>query len=294
MLAVLAVGAIPAFSQVSISIGIAPPPLQVYSQPPCPDDGYIWTPGYWAYGDGGYYWVTGEWVQPPQFGLLWTPPYWGSDGNAYVFYPGYWGSNVGYYGGVNYGYGYGGNGYGGGRWQGDHFSYNTAVNNVGSTRVHSSYADTSAINSHASRVSYNGGKGGLQSRPTAQQRQLASQHNQMTSTPQLSRSPQLAPENSTGNSSNRQVKAVTQTPQELPAPRTFETHTAAIKPVKTQSQSFQTHASAVAQPQSRPQTQSQPQFHTAEHAQPPSRPQTSAQPQTHAQPQSHSDKPQAH
>ncbi len=36
-----------------ISINIAPPALPVYVQPECPGDGYIWTPGYWAYDDEG-------------------------------------------------------------------------------------------------------------------------------------------------------------------------------------------------------------------------------------------------
>ena len=170
IIAVLAFGASPAYSQVSISIDIAPPPLEVYDQPACPDDGYLWTPGYWAYGDNAYYWVPGAWVQPPDIGDLWTPPYWGWDGGAYVFYPGYWGPTVGYYGGINYGYGYGGHGYGGGRWQGGHFSYNTAVNNVSSTNIHNTYVDRTAINKKTSKVSYNGGKGGVQAQPTAQER----------------------------------------------------------------------------------------------------------------------------
>lgn len=43
---------------ISISARIAPPPLPVYEQPECPTDGYLWTPGYWAYDDdNGYYWV---------------------------------------------------------------------------------------------------------------------------------------------------------------------------------------------------------------------------------------------
>src|SRR5271165_2994273 len=44
-----------------------------------PGEGYIWTPGYWAY-DYDYndnYWVPGTWVLAPQVGYLWTPPYWG-------------------------------------------------------------------------------------------------------------------------------------------------------------------------------------------------------------------------
>src|ERR1017187_1295568 len=30
-----------------------PPPLPEYSQPPCPGDNYIWTPGYWSYASDG-------------------------------------------------------------------------------------------------------------------------------------------------------------------------------------------------------------------------------------------------
>jgi hypothetical protein len=40
-----------------------------------------------------------------------------------VFHEGYWGRSVGYYGGVNYDYGDGGNGYEGGRWEDGHFAY---------------------------------------------------------------------------------------------------------------------------------------------------------------------------
>ena len=42
-----------------------PPPLPDYQQPPAPGDGYIWTPGYWAWCPNGYYWVPGAWVEPP-------------------------------------------------------------------------------------------------------------------------------------------------------------------------------------------------------------------------------------
>src|SRR5579864_1085768 len=42
---------------VGASIGVAPPELLVYAQPPCNNDGYLWSPGYWAYGSDGYYWV---------------------------------------------------------------------------------------------------------------------------------------------------------------------------------------------------------------------------------------------
>ena len=73
----------------------------------------IWTPGYWAYANDydDYYWVPGTWVMAPEPGLLWTPAYWGWGGNGYVFYQGYWGQQVGFYGGISYGYGYFGEGY---------------------------------------------------------------------------------------------------------------------------------------------------------------------------------------
>src|ERR1700723_1671125 len=70
----MAVPSISASAEVSISISvpIAPPPLPVYVQPPIPEEGYLWTPGYWAYEEaGGYYWVPGTWVRPPSIGVLW-------------------------------------------------------------------------------------------------------------------------------------------------------------------------------------------------------------------------------
>jgi WXXGXW repeat (2 copies) len=61
-----------------VFVGFAPPPLPVYEQPICPGEGYIWTPGYWAYTeDAGYYWVPGTWVLAPRIGYIWTPGYWG-------------------------------------------------------------------------------------------------------------------------------------------------------------------------------------------------------------------------
>src|SRR5579863_997894 len=84
----------------------APPPLPEYDQPPCPGDDYIWTPGYWDYSSEGYYWVPGAWVNAPYQGALWTPGYWDYSGSRYGFHHGYWGRHIGYYGGINYGYGY--------------------------------------------------------------------------------------------------------------------------------------------------------------------------------------------
>ena len=108
------------FAQIGISVRIAPPPLPVYEQPVCPGDGYIWTPGYWDWSDD-YYWVPGTWVIAPEPGFLWTPAYWGWGGNGFIFNEGYWGRSVGFYGGIDYGFGYFGHGYEGGRWQNGRF-----------------------------------------------------------------------------------------------------------------------------------------------------------------------------
>jgi hypothetical protein len=159
--------------EVSVTATEPPPPLPDYEQPPCPDDGYLWTPGYWHYGYAGYYWVPGTWVQPPQVGVLWTPGYWAYSGGVYGFRAGYWGPHIGYYGGVNYGYGYVGVGYAGGRWDGGHFAYNTAVSNVSTTNIHNTYNQTVINNVTINRVSYNGGAGGVTAAPTAQERAAA-------------------------------------------------------------------------------------------------------------------------
>ncbi len=164
--------AVPAasFAGVFISIGIAPPPLPVYEQPAIPADGYMWTPGYWAWSDyGGYYWVPGTWVQPPQVGVLWTPGYWGWNNGAYIYNAGYWGPHIGFYGGVNYGYGYGGSGYEGGYWNNGHFAYNRSVNNVSNVHITNVYNKTVINNTTINRTSFNGGSGGIQARPTAQE-----------------------------------------------------------------------------------------------------------------------------
>jgi len=107
-----------------------PPPLPDYDQPPPPADGYIWTPGYWAWGATGYYWVPGVWVAPPYMGALWTPGYWGLYGGHFWWHPGHWGLHIGFYGGIHYGFGFFGAGYEGGYWNHDRFFYNRAYNHV--------------------------------------------------------------------------------------------------------------------------------------------------------------------
>jgi hypothetical protein len=153
------------YAGVLISVGFAPPALPVYEQPPCPEPGWMWTPGYWAYGPDGYYWVPGAWVPAPYEGALWTPGYWGWGSGLYVWHPGYWGHHVGYYGGVNYGFGYMGVGFVGGLWRGHDFVYNTAIVHVNNVRIHNTYIDRTVVEHHTivneRHVAYAGGPGGI-------------------------------------------------------------------------------------------------------------------------------------
>ncbi len=159
------------FAQVRVSVRIAPPELETYEQPICPGDGYIWTPGYWAY-DDDYYWVPGEWVMAPEPGYLWTPGYWGWGDGGYFFNDGYWGTEVGFYGGINYGFGYFGHGYEGGRWDGGHFYYNTSVNRLSGGSMRFTY-NTRVNEGLANHVSFNGGTGGVNARATSQEEAAA-------------------------------------------------------------------------------------------------------------------------
>jgi WXXGXW repeat (2 copies) len=170
----LAVGllAIPAQPKAQVALGISvrigPPPLPVYAQPICPGPDFIWIPGYWAYGPDGYFWVPGTWVEPPEIGVLWTPGYWEWVDDAYVWHAGYWGPVVGFYGGINYGFGYFGHGFVGGHWDHGHFFYNRAVANINVNIIHNTY-ETRINNVTVTRVSYNGGNGGIAARATAEE-----------------------------------------------------------------------------------------------------------------------------
>ena len=125
---------------VGVSITVAPPALPVYEQPPCPTEGYLWTPGYWGFAGGAYLW-----------------------------HGGYWGPHVGFYGGINYGFGYGGVGFWGGRWEGGHFLYNTAAWHVG-VGFHGVYEDRGFIHpGEINHASFNG-EGGIHASPTAGER----------------------------------------------------------------------------------------------------------------------------
>ena len=158
----------PAQVYVSFNVGAPPPPLPYYTQPALTTPGDVWQPGYWAWGPAGYYWVPGTWVAPPSTGLYWTPGYWGYDNGSYAWNNGYWAPNVGYYGGIDYGFGYTGVGYTGGYWNNGTFAYNTAVTNVVPTIVRNVYVRHVVVRRIITRYSYNG-PGGVRVRPTLTQ-----------------------------------------------------------------------------------------------------------------------------
>lgn len=192
---------------VSLAVSQPPPPLPVYTQPPPPAPNYMWTPGYWGWGPIGYYWVPGTWVPAPTIDLYWTPGYWAFAGAGFVWNPGFWGPSVGFYGGINYGFGFFGVGFVGGVWSGNTFNYNTAVTDVNTSIIRNVHFNKTVVNRgtiisrgtvvgggtrvrggtivgrgtldgrgriRGSRVSFNGGHGGISARPTAVQRAVAS------------------------------------------------------------------------------------------------------------------------
>jgi hypothetical protein len=162
-------GLMPSLSSADVAITVTPPVLPVYDQPACPGDGYMWNPGYWAWDEdyNDYYWVPGVWVEPPEVGFLWTPGFWGWGDGGYLWHAGYWGPHIGFYGGINYGWGYFGTGFVGGVWAGNVFRYNTAVWHVDPAVVHNTFEDRTVINNQVgNRYSFNGPHG-VTATPTA-------------------------------------------------------------------------------------------------------------------------------
>jgi hypothetical protein len=257
-----------------------PPPLPDYDQPAAPADNYIWTPGYWGYaplysGSAGYYWVPGAWVYPPYYGALWTPPYWGWYGGRYRWHPGYWGTHVGFYGGVNYGFGYIGIGYFGGYWAGNTFFYNRSVTTVG-PGVTNVYVHSVVYNNHTygprptSNVSYNGGRGGINVAPRPAE--LAAMHE--THTPPLAgqlRLHQTAAQNpQAAFSANQGRPAVAARTNPVGANRTiapsqsaFQSRSPAANVQNSRPTANETPRNQPAQPRPQQQSRPAPQYHPA-------------------------------
>src|SRR5438093_3467171 len=200
------------FAQIGISIGIAPPAIPIYQQPYPPPPGCMCAPCYSHY-HTDYYWVPGAWVLPPRVGFLWTPGYWGYNASNYFFNEGYWAPTVGFYGGINYGYGYGGQGYYGGRWVGNTFRYNRAVTRVNTNVIHNNYVSKQVVKRTGSRASFNG-PSGTTAKPTSQEEAAAkAEHVPATSTQQsrveaAKNNPDLHATNNQGKPKAEAIKAL--------------------------------------------------------------------------------------
>jgi hypothetical protein len=186
--ALLFIGLTPASSSayIGISVGFAPPAIPIYAQPYCPGPGYFWVPGYWAWNGFDYYWVPGYWAFPPRIGFYWTPGYWAYDGGRYFFNDGYWGPTVGFYGGINYGYGYTGVGYWGAQWVGSTLRYNTAVTRVNTAVIKNTFVNKNIVTATSTRASFNG-PGGVTAKATAQEQAATKAEHIAPTTEQQSR-----------------------------------------------------------------------------------------------------------
>jgi hypothetical protein len=279
------------FAGVFISVGFAPPVLPVYEQPPCPEPGLMWTPGYWAYGPDGYYWVPGAWVPAPYEGALWTPGYWGWSSGLYVWHLGYWGPHVGYYGGVNYGFGYMGVGFAGGIWRGHDFVYNTAVVRVNTTVIHNTYIDRTVVERNTivndRHVAFSGGPGGINHAPSADERVAMNEHHQSPT------SFQTQHVNAAMNDHSSYFKSNGGHPQNLAASRPLpvENHLGAtgLRPTQ-QGSSFNNNGGG-----SKPTLESQPhstnQYHPAPQNEPRNEPRNESRPGPQSRPQHENKEP---
>jgi hypothetical protein len=275
----------PLFAQVSIGIAvhIGPPVLPVYAQPICPGPNYLWTPGYWAWNGYDYFWVPGTWVMAPAPGLLWTPGYWGWGTGGYFWHAGYWGPHIGFYGGVNYGFGYYGSGYEGGYWRGNSFFYNTAITRVNTTVIRNVYVNRTVINNvhiNNTRVSYNGGQGGIQARPSATEQTALNERRMGPVNAQLTH--QQVAQQDRGNffKSNHGTPDVAAVARPAASVNDFRRDSVAARPAPAQVNRPETRPA----PTQRPENTNRPNPGTPAHQAPDNRPQyNEARPQTQPQ-----------
>ena len=103
---------------------------------------------------------------------------------------GYWGPHIGFYGGVDYGFGYDGIGYEGGYWKDGSFFYNSAVNNLTNVAVTNVYSKPVAID-RTRNASFNGGMDGTTAKATPEQLAAQWEHH-IAATPEQTRHAEAA------------------------------------------------------------------------------------------------------
>jgi hypothetical protein len=82
---------LPSSGQVSLSIGIAPPPIR-YEPPPPPPPApeMVWVAGFWAPQGHHYRWVAGRYQQPPYPGAYWSHPHYDRYSDGWHYDEGHW------------------------------------------------------------------------------------------------------------------------------------------------------------------------------------------------------------
>ena len=80
--------AAPAYAQISINIGIAPPAPQ-YELVPNIAPGYVWAPGYWGWTGERHVWVRGRSIMQRE-GYRWAPDRWDQRSYSYYRTAGHW------------------------------------------------------------------------------------------------------------------------------------------------------------------------------------------------------------
>ena len=234
------------------------------------------------------------WVPAPEIGFLWTPGYWDFDGGYYLWHVGYWGPHVGFYGGIDYGWGYGGRGFYGGRWEGGAFRYNTEVWHV-NDRIHNTYHEKPAEGPGGGRAAFHG-RGGVSAEPTAEERTAMNEHHAEPTSVQRSHEQAMSKDRNQFASVNK-GKPATTAMSAVNGDRFNNSGHAVSKAEEKPATSTHTAAHASGSAQHTATHQSQPEQHTSSHT----ATQQPAQHQQHTishsatqQPAQHQSQPQQH
>ena len=86
--------AAPAYAQISVQIGLAPPAPQ-YEVIPTMQPGYAWAPGYWAWSGERHIWVRGRPIVQRE-GYRWEPDRWDQRDRGYYRTAGHWQRDANY------------------------------------------------------------------------------------------------------------------------------------------------------------------------------------------------------
>jgi hypothetical protein len=242
-------------------------------------------------------------VPAPYVGALWTPGYWGWGGGLYMWHPGYWGPHVGYYGGVNYGFGYMGIGFAGGMWRGGAFAYNAAVMHVGAGGGWGGnvvYRDTTIVNNttiiNNNHVAYSGGPGGINHPMTAQERTYSNEPHVAATSFQTQHEHTAQADKGAYFNNNHGHPATVAVSRPLQAENHPAPQPHAMTAQSHSTMGTQTHEPVSSRPaagtpasHSTPETHSTPESRPApqSHSVPQSHPQSHPQPQEHQKPEGH-------